>query len=632
MPTGGVRMPDVALVLMPFAAPQRPSIALGLLKSALNSVEIESRVYHANLWYAEAVSLRALMRTEGYRVECLVGEWIFSSAAFPDFRPDEDAYYDLLKDMQPEARSAVSRLRELSPDFVDVTARRILRDKPRIVGCSSMFQQHCASLALLRRIKELAPEVITVLGGANCEASMGEVTHSAFSWVDYLVNGEAEVVFPLLCADLLEGRQTTLAGVLTPWNRGKNVKSERLAIEDLDLSPSPDYDDYFEALEESSVGHCLAPGLLVETSRGCWWGQKHHCTFCGLNGSGMGYRSKSGPRVLEEFEALANRYKVRDFALVDNIINMAHLKTVLAVLVDRSEHYNLFYETKANLRRDQVRLLSQAGVNWIQPGIESMHDEVLKLMDKGTTALINVQLLKWCREFGIQVTWNLLMGFPGEKPEWYEEMTVWLPLISHLQPPTSMGMVRYDRFSPYHTYPERYEIELSPCPTYAFVYPLDSDQLSDIAYFFEDQPGSIRRIERDRHESPLQATRGVVQDWKKRSRQSLPPILSVEDDGSTLKFLDTRPCAPSFRQTLEGPLRELYLACDEPRSERSLGEPALVEELVRRKLVLELNGRYLALAVRGELPSLDHRYPGGDLLEVPIAPEPSVERMRAWLD
>ena len=61
----------------------------------------------------------------------------------------------------------------------------------------------------------------------------------------------------------------------------------------------------------------------------------------------------------EEFEALANRYKIRDFALVDNIIDMAHLKTVLAVLVDRSEHYNLFYETKANLRRDQVRLLSQ---------------------------------------------------------------------------------------------------------------------------------------------------------------------------------------------------------------------------------------------------------------------------------
>ncbi len=625
-------MPDVALVLMPFAAPYRPSIALGLLKASLNSVGIESRIYHPNLWYAEAVSLEALMRAGGYRAECQVGEWIFSSAVFPDFHPDEEAYYALLPGIQPEARSAVSKLRELSPEFVDLTARRILRDKPRIVGCSSMFQQHCASLALLRRIKELAPEVITIIGGANCEASMGEVTHSAFSWVDYLVNGEAEVAFPLLCADLLEGRQTTLAGVLTPWDRGKGLKPERLTVDDLNRSPLPEYDDYFEALEESTVSDCLSPGLLVETSRGCWWGQKHHCTFCGLNGSGMGYRSKSGPRVLEEFEALANRYKIRAFALVDNIIDMAHLKTVLALLVDRSEPYNLFYETKANLRRDQVRLFSEAGVNWIQPGIESMHDEVLKIMDKGTTALINVQLLKWCREFGIKVIWNLLMGFPGEKPEWYEEMAEWLPLIAHLNPPTSMGMVRYDRFSPYHTDPERYGIELSPCPTYAFVYPLNLQQLSDMAYFFEDQPGSIRRVERDREEGPLQAVREVVHDWRIRSREGLPPILSVEDDGSALHFVDTRPCAPSFRQTLQGPLRELYLAYDESHSEKSPEKLALLDELVRRKLVLKLNGRYLALAVRGDLPSRNHRFPGGDLLNIPRGPEPTAERMRACLN
>ena len=322
---GDFCVPDVALVLMPFAAPQRPSIALGMLKSTLNSAEIESRVYYANLWYVEAVSLEAAMRAEHHRVQDLVGEWIFSSAAFPDFHPDGQEYYALLSNnMTTEARALVSKLRELSPEFVDLAARRILRDRPRVIGCSSMFQQHCASLALLRRIKELAPEVITVMGGANCEGSMGQVTHTAFPWIDYLVNGEAEAVFPQLCADLLQGRRTKLAGVLTPWSRKEGLVSERLVIEHLDSSPVPDYDDYFEALEQSPVGAFIVPGLLIETSRGCWWGRKHHCTFCGLNGSGMGYRSKSAARILEEFQALAARYKVRDFEVVDNIINMAH--------------------------------------------------------------------------------------------------------------------------------------------------------------------------------------------------------------------------------------------------------------------------------------------------------------------
>lgn len=624
-------MSDVALVLMPFAAPQRPSIALGLLKSALSEAGLGSRVFYANLWYVEAMSIEAVMRAERHRVECLVGEWIFARAAFPDYQPDVEAYYRLLPDMTPETRELVTRLRELSPEFVDLAARRVLKSRPRVVACSSMFQQHCASLALLRRVKELAPETATMLGGANCEASMGLVTHSAFPWVDYVVNGEAETVFPELCADILHSRRVDRPGVLTPWNRGQGKEPERLVLDRLDASPIPDYEDYFLALHSSSARSCFLPGLLVETSRGCWWGQKHHCTFCGLNGSGMGYRSKSAERILEEFQELSARYQVRDFAVVDNIINMAHLKTVLPTLAALPERLNLFYETKANLRREQVRLLSQAGVNWIQPGIESMHDEVLKLMDKGTTALINVQLLKWAREFGVQVTWNMLMGFPGEQPEWYEEMAGWLPLISHLQPPTGSGMVRYDRFSPYHSYPERYDITLSPCPTYALVYPLEPEQLADLAYFFEDRPGSIRRLEREQHEGPYQATREAVRAWKVRSRQALPPILSVEDDGETLRFLDTRPCAPSRRQTLVGALREAYLACQEPISARQAGEPELWRELVARKLVLELGGRYLALAVAGDLPSRAHRYPGGDLCRIPSAAPPTLEGVRACL-
>ncbi len=624
-------MSEVALVLMPFAAPQRPSIALGLLKASLAPLKIESRVYYANLWYVEAMSLEAVMRAERHRVECLVGEWIFASAAFPDYQPDAQDYYALLPDMTPEVRELVTRLRELSPEFIDLAARRILRDQPRVVACSSMFAQHCASLALLRRVKQLAPEVITVMGGANCEGPMGKITHEAFPWVDYLVNGEAEAVFPKLCADLLAGRRSSLAGVLTPYTRGKVEEPERLVIDQLDSSPTPDYDDYFETLEASPLRALLMPGLLIETSRGCWWGQKHHCTFCGLNGSGMGYRSKSAERILEEFQGLAARYRLLDFAVVDNIINMAHLKTVLPFLAALPERFNLFYETKANLRREQVRLLSEAGVNWIQPGIESMHDEVLKLMDKGTTALINVQLLKWCREYGLQVTWNMLMGFPEEKPEWYEEMAAWLPLIFHLQPPTGSGMVRYDRFSPYHTNPEKYGITLSPCPTYRFVYPLSPEQLSDMAYFFEDQPGSIRRLERQQHEGPLQASREVIRAWKRSSRQSLPPILSVHDDGTTLHFLDTRPCAPARRQSLEGELRLAYLACQEPRSQKGVGEPQVVQELVDRKLVLELGGRYLALAVSGDLPSRNHRYPGGDVRKIPTAPQPTLERIRACL-
>ena len=68
--------------------------------------------------------------------------------------------------------------------------------------------------------------------------------------------------------------------------------------------------------------------------------------------------------------------------------------------LERGSRVKLFYETKANLRFEQLATLWKGGVRWIQPGIESFSNPVLRLMKKGTTAFQNIQLLRWCRELG----------------------------------------------------------------------------------------------------------------------------------------------------------------------------------------------------------------------------------------
>ena len=108
----------------------------------------------------------------------------------------------------------------------------------------------------------------------------------------------------------------------------------------------------------------------------------------------------------------------------------------------------LFYEVKANLKKAQVRLLRDAGVRVIQPGIESFSNDVLARMRKGVRGLQNIQLLKWCKEFGITPQWNLLWGFPHEPPEEYARMAALLPLLTHLTPPQTASAIRIDRFSP----------------------------------------------------------------------------------------------------------------------------------------------------------------------------------------
>ena len=108
----------------------------------------------------------------------------------------------------------------------------------------------------------------------------------------------------------------------------------------------------------------------------------------------------------------------------------------------------LFYEIKANMDEAQLTALGRAGATWLQPGIESLSDAVLKIMRKGVSALTNLKLLRNSREIGVGTIWSILYGFPGEPPEDYARLAVQLPLFEHLTPPNSCLRIRLDRFSP----------------------------------------------------------------------------------------------------------------------------------------------------------------------------------------
>ncbi len=225
---------------MPYASLTRPSIALGLLQAILADRGITSTVAHANLWFAESVGLRRYELPSSKSPSVfLAGEWTFAAAAFADDprRAAHDAEYLRQVRQASERHPVVWRgasgdaliedlraLRAAASRFVDDTARRVLATGARVVGCTSTFEQHVASLALLRRIRELDPGVITMLGGANCETVMGEATHRCFDWVDYVVSGEADGLIADLCRLALDrGRavdpQELPRGVLAPAHR-----------------------------------------------------------------------------------------------------------------------------------------------------------------------------------------------------------------------------------------------------------------------------------------------------------------------------------------------------------------------------------------------------------------------------
>src|SRR5262249_45819744 len=157
-------------------------------------------------------------------------------------------------------------------------------------------------------------------------------------------------------------------------------------VEDMDSLAVPDYDDYFARIQSASWTHDVDIHLLIETSRGCWWGAKKHCTFCGLNGATMAYRSKSPDRAFQEVTGLVTRDGVNHVECLDNILDNRYITKVFPRIIESNLGIELFYEVKANLRLDQLQTMRAAGVASIQPGIESLSTAVLQLMQKGVSA------------------------------------------------------------------------------------------------------------------------------------------------------------------------------------------------------------------------------------------------------
>src|ERR1043165_8294332 len=137
---------DVCLVSMPYAAIERPSIALGLLTAELRAAGIDVLARYACLDFAARCGLPAYDAVLGSKTSLFLGEWTFAAAAFPEMAAVDDAYLaacaEELAERVPDvdARALLLGLREEAARFVAELAAEIVAARPRIVGCTSTFQ------------------------------------------------------------------------------------------------------------------------------------------------------------------------------------------------------------------------------------------------------------------------------------------------------------------------------------------------------------------------------------------------------------------------------------------------------------------------------------------------------------
>ncbi len=558
----------MALVQPPFGSGILPGLGLALLKGELVARGVDCRVFYWDLDLLEELP----GRTPRERFQAFseltsrpwfpFNEWAFARALHDD-RLDHraPALVERLRSFARRRRNGralaehLLALRDRADAVIDRCADGLVDYD--VVGIGTTFLQNTAALALARRVKQRWPDKTVVLGGANCDGGMGAALLEHFPFLDNVFSGEVDFAFPAFVQARAAGRSTeAIPGLVSRGADGRVGGTPAPPLGDLDALAIPDYADYVEAFHRHGLDSFLRLTLSLESSRGCWWGERHHCTFCGLNAGGMAFRRKHPERFEAEVDEVVRRYGVRYLYMADNILAVDYFGSVLERMKPREVEF--FYEIKSNVTRRQVASLAAGHVSYVKPGIEHFSSAILARMRKGVTGIQNVALLRLAREHGVLVDYAVLVGFPGEEVDEYDRLAKEIPKLTHLRPPVALTPVEFHRFSPYHQVPAQFGLALRPWSEYAEIYPLPEDEIARVAYVFETSQGVPAG------HAHLRALLEQLRRWLALYTESRC-TLTWHAEGADTIVDDTRPGFGPRRYRLSGFAPEVLRLLDEPK-------------------------------------------------------------------
>lgn len=451
--------PSVVLVSMPWSTLTSPSLGLSVLKSSLETNDVPARVKYFNLLmlnYLKSSTYARLADAWGFN------DFVFSGILHPEISTDQldrlITYSQKLSETtwKDSGYSAVQITdlflvlrNKIIPEYIQSCVEEIIEINPTLVGFTCMYDQTFASIGMSYVLKQKNPGILTCLGGYAVHGDTGKAIVKSFPFIDAVAIGDGEETV-LHLADSSVGNidLADIPGVLTS---SMKIGDTKPACIELDSSPFPDFDDYFDDISQLKIDHKISirpTALPAETSRGCWWGQNNHCIFCGIDEESLRYRQKDPDVALDLFAKYKEKYGEIKIQLSDYILPHNYYSKMLQKLIDRNLGLKLACEIKSNINRKKIKLLRKAGFVEVQPGIESFSSSCLKKMKKGVSAIQNIYTLKLGLEFDVKINYNILYGFPGDTVDEYKGMAKIIPSLFHLDPPVSHMKVFTTKYSP----------------------------------------------------------------------------------------------------------------------------------------------------------------------------------------
>ncbi len=287
---------------------------------------------------------------------------------------------------------------------------RIAAARPDVAGLTAMTFTLIDVLKTVALVKEVSPEIRTVIGGVH--AFLYPVETLRQRGVDFVLAGEAEETFARLVDELAGGKRFEAVPGLT-YRDGASVRQNPppSLIADLDALPFPDrtltpYRKY------SSVVAKRLPITTMFTSRGC----PFRCSFCSRPHLGKSFRARSAINVVDEMEACA-RLGIREFLIYDDTftVNRERVHSVADEIIRRG--LDVGWDIRARVDCVDARLLERikaARCERIHYGIEAGTEKILKVLNKGISLAQAKAAVSLTKKLGIQTLAYFMIGAPTE--------------------------------------------------------------------------------------------------------------------------------------------------------------------------------------------------------------------------
>ncbi|MBF0625898.1 MAG: B12-binding domain-containing radical SAM protein [Magnetococcales bacterium] len=311
-------------------------------------------------------------------------------------------------------RLTINRLTHGESDAPVDIARAVAATAPDLLAISCYLWNIRLVLELLPLARAQQPSMRVVLGGPEINLESARILENHPD-VSYLAVGEGEVTFRELVEHLLDhpgDDPSRIRGLIHRDGANRPVINQpRETLQDLNVIPSP------FALGIVDLSRLEGGLVALESQRGCIL----ECAFCNYPKGFGKVRFFDLDRVLRDLEIILP-HRPRQLYLMDPTFNSnrQRAKAILEHLIrlkKQHRHDKLFLNAEMIpdlLTEDMILLARDAGMSFIESGIQSFHPPTIAAMGRYRNDAKLLHNIDLALGHGVNLVPQLIIGLPGD--------------------------------------------------------------------------------------------------------------------------------------------------------------------------------------------------------------------------